>query len=45
MKKLVKRGFEWFVHESIEGGIIYDYRKQVKNNSLDPKGKGENKNV
>lgn len=29
-EELVKRGFEWFVHESIEGGIIYDYRKQVK---------------
>jgi ubiquinone/menaquinone biosynthesis C-methylase UbiE len=27
--ELVKRGFEWFRHESIEGGIIYDYRKQV----------------
>lgn len=22
--------FEWFFHESVEGGIIYNYRKQVK---------------
>lgn len=29
-QEMVKRGFEWFVHESIEGGIIYDYRMQVK---------------
>lgn len=29
-EELVKREFEWFRHESIEGGIIYDYRKQVK---------------
>lgn len=29
-QELVKRGFEWFVHESIEGGIIYDYRIRVK---------------
>ncbi len=27
--EMVSRGFEWFSHESIEGGIIYDYRKQV----------------
>lgn len=29
-EELVSRGFEWFRHESIEGGIIYNYRKQVK---------------
>ena len=28
-QELVSRGFEWFRHESIEGGIIYNYRKQV----------------
>lgn len=28
-QELVKRGFEWFKHESIEGGIIYDYRKKI----------------
>lgn len=28
-EELVKRGFEYFKHESIEGGIIYNYRKQV----------------
>ena len=28
--ELVSRGFEWFRHESAEGGIIYNYRKQVK---------------
>lgn len=28
-KKLVNKGFGYFSHESIEGGIIYDYRKQV----------------
>lgn len=28
-KELVDRGFEWFRHESIEGGIIYNYRKRV----------------
>lgn len=28
-KELVSRGFEFFVHESCEGGIIYDYKKQV----------------
>ena len=28
-QELVSRGFEFFVHESCEGGIIYDYRKQV----------------
>ena len=28
--ELVARGFEWFRHESVEGGIIYNYRKQVK---------------
>jgi SAM-dependent methyltransferase len=27
--ELVKRGFEHFHYESIEGGIIYNYRKQV----------------
>ena len=27
--ELTERGFEWFRHESIEGGIIYNYRKQV----------------
>lgn len=29
-KELTARGFEWFCHESIEGGVIYNYRKQVK---------------
>lgn len=29
-EELVKRGFEWYKHVSIEGGIIYDYRKQVR---------------
>ena len=28
--EMVIRGFEWFCHESVEGGIIYNYRKQVK---------------
>lgn len=28
-EELISRGFEWFVHESVEGGIIYDYRKQI----------------
>ena len=27
--ELVRRGFEYFVHESREGGVIYDYRKVV----------------
>lgn len=27
--ELVSRGFAWFRHESPEGGVIYDYRKQV----------------
>lgn len=27
--ELITRGFEAFRHESIEGGIIYNYRKQV----------------
>lgn len=29
-EEMIKRGFEWFKHESIEGGIIYDYRKQIR---------------
>ena len=29
-EELVSRGFEWFRHESQIGGIIYDYRKQIK---------------
>lgn len=29
-EELTSRGFEWFRHESPEGGIIYNYRKQVK---------------
>ena len=29
-KELTSRGFEWFRHESTEGGIIYNYRKQVR---------------
>lgn len=29
-EELVKRGFAWFMHESIEGGIIYNYRKQIR---------------
>lgn len=28
-EELTSRGFEWFRHESIEGGMIYNYRKQV----------------
>lgn len=28
--ELTSRGFEWLRHESIEGGIIYNYRRQVK---------------
>lgn len=28
-KKFVAGGFEYFCHQSIEGGIIYDYRKQI----------------
>ncbi|MDF2926605.1 MAG: methyltransferase type 11 [Paenibacillaceae bacterium] len=28
-KELLDRGFESFSHESMEGGIIYDYRKRV----------------
>ena len=28
--ELTSRGFEWFRHESTEGGIIFNYRKQVK---------------
>ena len=28
-QELTSRGFEWFRHESAEGGIIYNYRKQV----------------
>lgn len=28
-RELLSRGFEFFVHESCEGGIIYDYRKTV----------------
>lgn len=28
-KELIVRGFEYFRHESIEGGIIYNYRKKV----------------
>ena len=28
--ELTSRGFEWFRHESVEGGIIYNYRKQVR---------------
>lgn len=28
-QELVSRGFEFFVHESCEGGIIFDYRKLV----------------
>ena len=27
--EMVSRDFEWFCHESVEGGIIYNYRKQV----------------
>lgn len=27
--EMLKRGFEYFVHETVEGGIVYDYRKQV----------------
>ena len=28
--ELVKRGFSWYVHETAEGGIVYDYVKQVE---------------
>lgn len=28
--ELISRGFEAFRHESVLGGIIYDYRKQIK---------------
>ena len=28
--ELVSRGFEFFKHESCEGGIIYDYRKKIQ---------------
>lgn len=28
-EELTSRGFEWFRHESAEGGIVYNYRKQV----------------
>lgn len=28
--ELTSRGFEWLRHESIESGIIYNYRRQVK---------------
>ena len=28
--ELTSRGFEWFRHESNAGGIIYNYRKQVR---------------
>ncbi len=28
--EMVAHGFEWFCHESAEGGIIYTYQKQVK---------------
>lgn len=28
--ELTSRGFEWFRHESAEGGIIYDYRKKIR---------------
>ena len=28
-EELVSRGFAWFCHESVEGGIVYNYRKQV----------------
>lgn len=28
-EELVRRGFEYFVHESCGGGVIYDYRKVV----------------
>lgn len=27
--ELVKRGFEYFSHETVEGGIVYDYRMKV----------------
>ena len=28
--ELTSRGFEWFRHESKEGGVIYNYRKKVE---------------
>ena len=32
--ELTSRGFEWFRHESVEGGVIYNYRKQVRKPSV-----------
>ena len=32
--ELMSRGFEWFRHESVEGGVIYNYRKQVRKPSV-----------
>ncbi len=29
-RELVARGFEFFRHESCEGGIIYDYGKRIQ---------------
>ncbi|MBE5776726.1 MAG: methyltransferase domain-containing protein [Clostridiales bacterium] len=31
-EELVKRGFAWFVHDTAEGGRVYDYVKQVSKN-------------
>ncbi len=32
--ELVTRGFAWFSHRSINGGIVYNYRKQVTKNEI-----------
>ena len=29
-EELLNRGFAWYVHETAEGGIVYDYVKQVE---------------
>lgn len=29
-EEMISRGFDYFHHKSVEGGDIYDYRKQVK---------------
>lgn len=35
-RELTSRGFEWFRHESPEGGVIYNYRKQVVKEAREP---------
>ena len=29
-EELTSRGFSWFCHETVEGGVVYNYRKQIK---------------